>query len=75
MDFIIRSLFELIPEPFRPYVAFGLLVLYVVTKARSASKTKKITTLVLVVRPKPKDGEKGLLRAPSKWDKLVDAIF
>lgn len=75
MDSIIRSLFELIPEPFRPYVAFGLLVLYIITKARSSSKTKKITKLVLVVCPRPKEREKGILRPPSLWDKLVDAIF
>lgn len=75
MDSIIRSLFELIPEPFRPYVAFGLLVLYIITKARSSSKTKKITKLVLIVCPKPKEGEKSIFRTPSRLEKLVDAIF
>lgn len=75
MDALIRSVFNLIPEAWRPYVALALLILFVVTKARSAAKTKKITKLVMIVCPRPKEGEKGLLRPTSKWDRLVDAIF
>ena len=34
----LKYIFEQIPEPYRPLVAFVLLVLYVVTKARSHMK-------------------------------------
>jgi cytochrome c oxidase assembly factor CtaG len=42
---LITQLFSYIPEKWRPVAAFILLVLYVVTKARSRRKTKKINKL------------------------------
>jgi hypothetical protein len=72
---IIKTLFNFIPESVRPYAAFALLVLYVVTKARSVAKSDQIKKLVVVVSPKPKEGERSLFPEPSRWQKFVDAIF
>jgi hypothetical protein len=45
----LKYLFEQIPEPWRPAVAFTLLVLYVVTKYRSYRKDKKIEALLAAI--------------------------
>jgi hypothetical protein len=75
MDAIIRSLFEFIPEALQPYVALGLVILYVITKARSAGKSKQIRRLVVVICPRPKEGDRSIAPVQSGWDKVVDAIF
>lgn len=75
MDAIIKNLFDFIPEGLRPYAALGLLILYVVTKARSGSKSKQIQRLVVIVRPKPKEGERSLGHQTSLWSRVVDTIF
>jgi len=75
MDSVIKSLFELIPEPWRPYVALALLILYVVTKARSAAKNKQIKKLIVIIQPKPKEGERSILPHMSWWRRIVDVVF
>ena len=84
MDDIIKSLFDFIPEPWRPYLAIALLILYVVTKARSAAKSSKITKMKEFVCKcagnEPLIGvrwveKKPPFEKPSLGDRVVDAIF
>jgi hypothetical protein len=42
---MIQELFNYIPAPWRPHIAILLLILYVITKARSEVKNKQIKTL------------------------------
>jgi len=83
MDEIVSSLFNFIPETWRPYVAILLLVLYVITKARSVAKSDKIKKLTEVVSKSRKvvsfssddqDSESSPLK-PTFREQVVDVIF
>lgn len=44
MDATLQGLYDLLPAQYRPYVVLGLIVLYVITKWRSSSKTAQLNS-------------------------------
>jgi hypothetical protein len=76
----IEELYNLIPEKLKPYVAFALLIFYLITKYRSFLKSGVIEQQQSAAQaqgqPSPVDAQRGLAEAAVKRpNPLMEIIF